>query len=427
VVALAALLTVVPITAPLLSTPDSVDAAGVPELGSCRAQPELSRGDRGPGVSCLQFALIVLGFPIEYSGEFDAATENAVRWFQASIPGLTADGRAGDQTLLQLGIHAAPATVVAAVPPPTTAPTRVGTQPPSSNPVAPPSPRCQADANIEPNERGQSVGCLQRRLTELGLFSGSITGLADRTTIDGVRAFQRATPPLRVDGVAGPRTLAALGIWSGVTSGNGRFTGPGPFPAPMQNEPQWVLTPDGIPKYGNRTACTASEAAVIAAEFAHDGADVATQQWAVYVASREGGCRFDAVNLNMRTRDDSHCTFQINVLAGVFEPTGVLGRRGWTADNVKSSLQACADAASDFWVWCGRGPWIPPYSCTPPWEGARQGQPPPPTTTTTVPPAEVPPVEVPAPDVTPPTVPEITPPTAPTPPTSPPLPTLPEG
>ena len=162
---------------------------------------------------------------------------------------------------------------------------------------------------------------------------------------------------LQVDGKAGPRTLAAMGIWSGITSGNGRFTGPGPFPAPVQDEPFWNLTAEGIPYYNKGTACTASEAAVIAAEFANDGADAATQQWAVYIASREGGCRYDAVNLNLRTKDDSHCTFQLNVLSGMFEPNGALGRRGWTADLVKSSLQACADGASDLWVFCGRGPW----------------------------------------------------------------------
>jgi len=89
----------------------------------------------------------------------------------------------------------------------------------------------------------------------------------------------------------------------------------------------------------------------------------------VYVASREGGCRYAAVNYNLATRDDSHCSFQLNALSGMFQPHGELGRLGWTTDNVKASMAACADAASDLWVYCGRGPWTPPYACAPPWAG----------------------------------------------------------
>jgi hypothetical protein len=31
-------------------------------------------------------------------------------------------------------------------------------------------------------------------------------------------------------------------------------------------------------------------------------------------------------------------------------------------------MDACADAASDLWVYCGKGPWTPPYRCLQPWE-----------------------------------------------------------
>lgn len=352
----------------------------VPEVQRCIARPELWRGATGGGVKCLQFTLIMLGYPVQYTGVYDEATENAVRWFQATTPPLVADGRAGEQTLVLMGIDPATNGFDADAPIP-------GDPAPGDVPSV-----CLADAQVDPNERGVSVTCLQRRLTELGYYTGSITGLHDKASVDAVKAYQKATPPLTVDGKAGARTLAALGIWSGITAGNGRTTGPGPFPAPMQDEPFWNLTAGGIPYYNKGTACTPSEAAVIAAEFANDGADAATQQWAVYIASREGGCRYDAVNLNLRTKDDSHCTFQLNVLSGMFEPHGALGRRGWTADLVKSSLQACADAASDLWVFCGRGPWTPPYSCTPPWEGSTIGQPAAnlPSTTTTVPDTTVP-------------------------------------
>jgi hypothetical protein len=184
-----------------------------------------------------------------------------------------------------------------------------------------------------------------------------------------VKRYQKATPPLHVDGWAGPRTLAAMGIWSGNASGSivGGVPPPGPWPASVQPEPFWNLTAEGIPFYGNHAACDRFDANMIAFQFAKDGADIATQQWAVYIASREGGCRYDNVNINPATLDDSHCTFQLNALAGMFAPDASLGRLGWTVDTVKESMENCANAASDLWVYCGRGPWTPPYSCRPPW------------------------------------------------------------
>lgn len=372
----AAAITMATAVLPGIETPSRVAADGVPEMQPCIAQPELIEGSTGPGVLCLQFALIMLGYSVPYSGSFDRPTKDAVTYFQALHPPLVADGRAGMNTLAALGIDgAAPiyrAEVVTAAAPGATAAPGVGAGVPLAGATA-----CVADATIDPNERGQSVACLQRRLTVLGFYKGSISGLHDQPTQDALRAYQKVTPPLTADGVGGTRTLAALGIWSGLSVSDGRATGPGPFPAPMQDEPNWNLTAEGIPKYGNRTACTPGEAAVIAAEFAIDGADAATQQWAVYIASREGGCRYDAVNINARTKDDSHCTFQLNALSGMFGPTAELGRRGWNTTNVKSSLQACADAASDLWVFCGRGSWTPPYDCAPPWKGSTVGQPPP--------------------------------------------------
>ncbi|MEO5899554.1 MAG: hypothetical protein ABIR68_05410, partial [Ilumatobacteraceae bacterium] len=140
------------------------------------------------------------------------------------------------------------------------------------------------------------------------------------------------------------------------------------WPAPVLDYPLWNLTAEGIPFYSNHVACSLEDANTIAGQFALNAADVSTQQWAVYIASREGGCRYQAVNINPATRDDSHCTFQLNALSGMFEPHGELGRLGWTIDNVKESMQNCADAASDLWVYCGKGPWTPPYRCLQPWE-----------------------------------------------------------
>jgi peptidoglycan hydrolase-like protein with peptidoglycan-binding domain len=360
---------VVPAAVPV-ATAQSTTAQ--PAAQPCIAQPVLQATSTGSGVFCLQFALIMRGWSVPYSGTYGPETEAAVRSFQAAHPPLVADGTAGEATLQALGIAGKAAVFVpegALGAAPVEAAAEAATTRPERS-------RCAADAVLTSGARGLSVSCLQQRLVELGSVGLAVSGVFDRATADAVRAYQQRTPPLSADGVAGPRTLAALGIWSGITSGRGRDIGPGPFPAGMQQEPEWRLTADGIPVYGNRQACTPEQAAIIAAEFANDGADALTQQWAVYVASREGGCRHDAVNLNLRTRDDSHCTFQLNALSGMFGATGELGRRGWNVDNVKASLQACADAASDLWVYCGRGPWTPPYSCQPPWQGSTVDQPP---------------------------------------------------
>ncbi len=358
---------------PRSTVPDEpASDAPAPAAQPCIAQPVLQVGSTGSGVFCLQFVLIMRGWSVPYSGTYGPETEAAVRSFQAAHPPLVADGVAGEATLVALGI-AGKAAVFVAAGALGAAPVEAAAEAATSTPVRP---RCVADAVLNTGSRGLSVTCLQQRLAELGAAGLPASGAYDRATVDAVRAYQRRTPPLTADGIAGPRTLAALGIWSGITTGPGRDIGPGPFPAGMQEEPEWRLTSEGIPVYGNRQACTPEQAAIIAAEFANDGADALTQQWAVYVASREGGCRHDAVNLNLRTRDDSHCTFQLNALSGMFAPYGELGRRGWNVDNVKASLQACADAASDLWVYCGRGPWTPPYSCQPPWQGSTVDQPP---------------------------------------------------
>ncbi|MEO6122909.1 MAG: peptidoglycan-binding domain-containing protein [Ilumatobacteraceae bacterium] len=346
--------------------------ASQPSSTGCVADAELKVGDSGSSVICLQYALGMLGLSqMPISGVYDDATANLVTWFQATHPPLRVDGRAGPQTLTAMGIYSGQTTGVELV-----------------NAVV-----CSADATIRPGETSQSVRCLQDSLRELGLFDGASNGTADVATVGALQRFQALTPPLDVDGWAGPRTLAALGIWSGrtgIVSSDGTVSFPiigtpsssggrggsgvvgnppaGPWPASVQPEKNWSLTADGIPNYGNRVPCTRVEADTIAYQFARDGADVATQQWAVYIASREGGCHFDAVNQNLATQDDSHCTFQLNVLSGAFGPTGELGRHGWTAENVKASLDNCADAASDLWVYCGRGPWQPPYSCRPPWK-----------------------------------------------------------
>ena len=331
--------------------------ASLPAVGLCTADAELDIGATGTSVICLQFALGMLHMSSQpITGVFDQATADAVAWFQASNPPLRVDGRAGPRTLAALGIWSDTSRSGAAARP------------------------CLADATIGPGDASQSVVCLQDTLRELGLYDGISTGRSDLPTVAAVQQFQRDTPPLQVDGWAGPRTLAAMGIWSGNATGTAIGTStvfvtptpstapPGPWPAAPQDQPLWRVSAQGIPFYGNRIPCSLADANMIAYQFARHGADVPTQQWAVYIASRETNCNYASINVNLETQDDSHCAFQLNALAGLFAPTAVLGRLAWTPESVRTSMQACANAASDLWVYCGRGPWTPPYSCRPPWQ-----------------------------------------------------------
>jgi peptidoglycan L-alanyl-D-glutamate endopeptidase CwlK len=60
---------------------------------------------------------------------------------------------------------------------------------------------------------GPEVQALQRRLVERGFSPGAFDGLFGRATEASVLAFQRSEG-LLADGIAGPRTLAALGLSS---------------------------------------------------------------------------------------------------------------------------------------------------------------------------------------------------------------------
>ena len=75
---------------------------------------------------------------------------------------------------------------------------------------------------------GAGVRALQARLRDAGFCPGPVDGLFGARTAAAVRAFQGARG-LAADGVAGPLTLAALGLAPGVEAG-GRRVGLG-YPA----------------------------------------------------------------------------------------------------------------------------------------------------------------------------------------------------
>ncbi|MBR1811034.1 MAG: spore cortex-lytic enzyme [Clostridia bacterium] len=59
--------------------------------------------------------------------------------------------------------------------------------------------------------RGAEVRSIQKKLTELGYYSGAIDGIYGSKTQNAVKAFQRNCG-LTVDGIAGPKTLLYLGL-----------------------------------------------------------------------------------------------------------------------------------------------------------------------------------------------------------------------
>ena len=56
----------------------------------------------------------------------------------------------------------------------------------------------------------EGVSGVQARLSNLGYEPGPVDGILGPRTENAIRAFQADNPPLKVDGVCGPMTLAEL-------------------------------------------------------------------------------------------------------------------------------------------------------------------------------------------------------------------------
>ena len=166
----------------------------------------LNKGSEGQQVASLQQRLIDLGWlGGAADGDYGGNTENAVLSFQIAC-GLPATGEADDATQRYLysadaPIYVAPvATEVPYVAEVTAAPyTPEETVPP----VTP------ADGGLKPGDTGEAVKDMQRRLQELGYFTGDIGGNYLEKTTAAVRAFQTALG-WPEDGVATEALLSRL-------------------------------------------------------------------------------------------------------------------------------------------------------------------------------------------------------------------------
>lgn len=66
--------------------------------------------------------------------------------------------------------------------------------------------------------RGQEVKNIQTRLKKWGYYSGTVDGIYGSQTVAAVKKFQKKHG-LRVDGIAGPTTLYAIGLPTGESGG----------------------------------------------------------------------------------------------------------------------------------------------------------------------------------------------------------------
>ena len=133
------------------------------------AEPTLKKGSKKPEVKDLQEALKALGFsPGKVDGVFGAATEKAVKAFQASV-GIQADGIVGELTWHNID------------------------EADQSEPI------------LKKGSKGLPVRRLQSRMTAYNYNTGGIDGRFGATTETAVKELQEQAA-LEVDGIVGPAT-----------------------------------------------------------------------------------------------------------------------------------------------------------------------------------------------------------------------------
>ncbi len=78
----------------------------------------------------------------------------------------------------------------------------------------------EVDALSKYGSRGQEVRTIQTKLRRWGYYTGNVDGIYGSGTLAAVKKFQRKNG-LAVDGIAGKRTLEAMGIFNSSSSSGG--------------------------------------------------------------------------------------------------------------------------------------------------------------------------------------------------------------
>ena len=76
---------------------------------------------------------------------------------------------------------------------------------------------------LKQGSTGSTVKTLQQKLKNWGYYSGAVDGIYGAKTVAAVKYFQRKNG-LTADGIAGPKTLAAMGISSGSASASSSYS-----------------------------------------------------------------------------------------------------------------------------------------------------------------------------------------------------------
>ena len=176
-------------TAKTTARPTAKPTARATATSRPTATPNLSKdyylqlGSSGQKVKTLQNRLIELGWlGGKATGDYDAATEAAVKAFQRRTKGLWDDGVAGPDTLKALY---------------------------ASNAARSGSVAASTGQTLEKGSEGDAVRMLQRKLKDLGYLSGTVDGSYGIATEAAVIAFQQRNG-LTPDGKAGTATLNRL-------------------------------------------------------------------------------------------------------------------------------------------------------------------------------------------------------------------------
>ena len=81
----------------------------------------------------------------------------------------------------------------------------------------------EVDALSKYGSRGDEVRQIQTKLKRWGYYNGNVDGIFGSQTLEAVKYFQRKNG-LTVDGIAGPATLKAMGIYSSSSSSSSSGT-----------------------------------------------------------------------------------------------------------------------------------------------------------------------------------------------------------
>ena len=150
----------------------------------------------GDAVGELQQRLKELGYyKGSVSNTYDTATKKAVIAFQ-KMNGLTADGIATQATQKKLYADSALAADTTPTPKPTATPTP---EPTFTIPKT----------TVKQNSAGSDAKLVQKRLKQLGYYSGSVDGKFSGTWVKALKSFQE-TNGLKADGIAGKDTYNIL-------------------------------------------------------------------------------------------------------------------------------------------------------------------------------------------------------------------------